>query len=66
MAAKVERELDGATTDTAYKGSFAPGGRAPAGAVPALDVPIYAVDALVRRSEPLQETVLGVAGQGAT
>jgi len=31
-----------------------------------LDVPIYAVDALVRRAEALQETVLGrAAGQGA-
>jgi hypothetical protein len=27
-----------------------------------LDVPIYAIDALVRRSEPLQETVLGRQG----
>jgi hypothetical protein len=66
VAAEVERELDGAATDTSYKGSFAPGGRAPDGAFAGLDVPIYAVDALVRRSEPLQETVLGVAGQGAT
>jgi hypothetical protein len=28
-------------------------------------VPIYAIDMLVRRSEQLQETVLGAAGQGA-
>jgi hypothetical protein len=28
----------------------------------ALDVPIYAIDALVRRAEALQETVLGRQG----
>jgi NADH-quinone oxidoreductase subunit G len=65
VAAEVERALDGAAGDTAYKGSFAPNGRAAPKADTSLDVPIYAIDMLVRRSEPLQETVLGAAGQGA-
>jgi len=52
-----------APTDTQYKGSFAANARAASGETGVLDVPIYAIDALVRRSEPLQETVLG--GQGA-
>ncbi len=68
VTAALEAELGGARApappDTQYKGSFAPGGRtAPIGAAQ-LDVPIYAIDALVRRSEPLQETVLGRAEQG--
>jgi NADH-quinone oxidoreductase subunit G len=66
VAADLERELDGAgqlaPTDTHYKGAFAPGARAPAQTDGSLDVPIYAVDALVRRSAPLQETVLGRQG----
>jgi NADH-quinone oxidoreductase subunit G len=69
VAADLERELDGARelspADTQYKGSFAPTARAAAVAVSDLDVPIYAIDALVRRSAPLQETVLGQKGQGA-
>jgi NADH-quinone oxidoreductase subunit G len=63
VAADLERELGSAgelsPTDTQYKGSFAPGGRAASVDGGELDVPIYAIDALVRRSEPLQETVLG-------
>jgi NADH-quinone oxidoreductase subunit G len=65
VAAEVERELDGAALDALYRGSFAPNGRAAMDADAVLDVPIYAIDALVRHSEPLQETVLGRAGQGA-
>jgi NADH-quinone oxidoreductase subunit G len=67
ITAEVERELgagrDLAPADTQYKGSFAPNGRAASIDVAALDVPIYAIDALVRRSEPLQETVQGRAGR---
>ncbi|HEY3515468.1 MAG TPA: molybdopterin-dependent oxidoreductase, partial [Gammaproteobacteria bacterium] len=63
----LERELDAARdlspADTQYKGSFAPSGRAGSVDGAVLDVPIYAIDALVRRSEPLQETVLGRGGQ---
>ena len=67
VAAEVERELGAARdlspADTQYKGSFAPSGRAAPVDGAVLDVPIYAIDALVRRSEPLQETVLGRGGQ---
>jgi NADH-quinone oxidoreductase subunit G len=51
--------------DTGYKGSFAVSGRAVAAAGVELDVPIYAIDAVVRRAEALQQTVLGRAGRGA-
>jgi NADH-quinone oxidoreductase subunit G len=64
VLADLDRELGGATlssTETAYAGSFAASGGA-VGTVPELDVPIYAVDALVRRSEVLQETVLAHGG----
>jgi NADH-quinone oxidoreductase subunit G len=63
VTAEVERELGEAAelapVDTHYKGSFAPNGRGVSTDGESLDVPIYAIDALVRRSEPLQETVLG-------
>jgi NADH-quinone oxidoreductase subunit G len=51
----------------AYRGSFAVGGSSASETVRAgeLDVPIYAVDALVRRSEPLQQTALAVRAKGA-
>jgi NADH-quinone oxidoreductase subunit G len=69
VSAELERELESARdlqpTDTLYKGSFAPTARPVAIAGVNLEVPIYAVDALVRRAAPLQETVLGRAGQGA-
>jgi NADH-quinone oxidoreductase subunit G len=69
VSAELERELGAAAQlavdDTAYKGSFTAGVRAVAMAGVSLDVPIYAVDALVRRAEALQATVLGRAGQGA-
>jgi NADH-quinone oxidoreductase subunit G len=43
-----------------YRGSFTAGGAAPQARFEGdLDVPIYAVDAVVRRSEPLQQTRLG-------
>jgi hypothetical protein len=68
VTAEIEREL-GATgelgsTDTQYRGSFAANvrGAPPTDNSVALDVPIYAVDALVRRAEPLQETVHGRQG----
>jgi hypothetical protein len=67
VAAEVERELEAArdlpSADTQYRGSFAPTGRAASVDAAELDVPIYAIDALVRRSEPLQETVQGRAGR---
>jgi NADH-quinone oxidoreductase subunit G len=64
VAAEVGRELEVALApvDTLYKGSFAPSGRAASVSGLVLDVPIYAIDMLVRRSEPLQETVLGRQG----
>jgi hypothetical protein len=68
VTADLERELDDARNlapaDTHYKGSFTPhtqGAPSTAAAV-ALDVPIYEIDALVRRSQPLQDTVLGRQG----
>jgi NADH-quinone oxidoreductase subunit G len=51
-----------APADTSYKGSFAPSSRSQAAAGAVLDVPIYSIDALVRRAEALQETVLGRQG----
>ena len=66
VTAEVEREIGDARSlapgDTQYRGSFATSPRAAAADNTTLDVPIYAIDALVRRSEPLQETVLGRAG----
>ena len=68
VTADLERELDGAHVlfpeDAQYKGSFAPHTHAalPVAGTLALDVPIYEIDALVRRSQPLQETVLGRQG----
>jgi NADH-quinone oxidoreductase subunit G len=66
VTADVERELGEAcqlaAAETQYKGSFVPTGRAVPSEGVVLDVPIYAIDALVRRSEPLQETVLGRQG----
>jgi NADH-quinone oxidoreductase subunit G len=70
ISAELESELGAARelepTATKYAGSFAPAPRAapPAGAV--LDVPIYAVDALVRRSEPLQDTAVARAARQGT
>jgi len=70
IAAALERELGAAReldpADTGYKGSFAVSGRAVSMAGVDLDVPIYAIDAVVRRAEALQQTVLGRAGQSAT
>jgi hypothetical protein len=66
VTAEVERELGDArelkAADTQYKGAFAPTARAAAADGASLDVPIYAIDALVRRSKPLQETVHGRQG----
>ncbi|HVS24346.1 MAG TPA: molybdopterin-dependent oxidoreductase, partial [Gammaproteobacteria bacterium] len=62
VSAALEQELGGRPelTPERYRGSFAASGNGGAYAVDAstLDVPIYAVDALVRRSEPLQLTAL--------
>jgi NADH-quinone oxidoreductase subunit G len=69
VTAEVERELGDARelkpTDTQYKGSFAATARAATAGSATLDVAIYEIDALVRRSRPLQETVLGRAERGA-
>ncbi len=72
VLAALEEELGDASRPqpgaTAYSGSFAANGAAASEAATQadeLDVPIYAVDAVVRRSEPLQETVLGRAAAGS-
>ena len=59
----LRRELGEAPPpDNSYRGSLSIEALEPVDVDPAvLDVPIYAVDAVVRRSEPLQETVLGRA-----
>jgi NADH-quinone oxidoreductase subunit G len=66
VSAALEHELGGqpAVGAERYRGSFAAAGGSGAYAVDAreLDVPIYAVDALVRRSEPLQHTELAQRG----
>ena len=48
-----------APPDNGYRGSFAVSLDAAETGLEGVDVPIYAVDALVRHSEPLQQTVLG-------
>ena len=56
----LRRELgDPAPPDNGYRGSFAVSLDAAETVLEEIDVPIYAVDALVRHSEPLQQTVLG-------
>jgi NADH-quinone oxidoreductase subunit G len=66
VSADLERELGGrpALGVERYRGSFAASGAGDAHATDAreLDVPIYAVDAVVRRSEPLQHTELAQRG----
>ncbi len=75
VSAALEQELGGRTEPTAehgaYKGSFAPNG-ADKGSVPPskldsleLDVPIYAIDAVVRRSEALQLTAVAQRAKAA-
>jgi NADH-quinone oxidoreductase subunit G len=65
VAAALEQVLGVGVTEPqadlgGYRGSFAVAAEAPAAPVEGvLDVPIYAVDAVVRRSEPLQQTRLG-------
>jgi NADH-quinone oxidoreductase subunit G len=66
-AVEVRDELAGrlradAPPDTRYQGEFEAGGETrPAVALELLDVPIYAVDALVRRAAALQATRLALA-----
>jgi NADH-quinone oxidoreductase subunit G len=66
ISAELERELGAARElqpgEGQYKGSFAANGRGAPIPGAALDVPIYAIDALVRRAEALQDTVLGRQG----
>ena len=68
ISAELERELESARelppSETQYKGSFVAHARGTAVSAGSLDVPIYAIDALVRRAEALQETALARAGQG--
>jgi NADH-quinone oxidoreductase subunit G len=62
IVAAIERELGGLSIDMSvseYRGSFSPAGSVAHGENPELDLGIYAVDAVVRRSSALQETVLG-------
>jgi NADH-quinone oxidoreductase subunit G len=70
VAAEIKHQLGGhgepQPEHNAYDGSFAPAAGRCAEALDAgLDVPIYAVDAVVRRSEALQQTVLARSGNGA-
>ncbi len=46
------------SSDTAYRGSFSATAEQPEVSLADLDVPIYSVDALVRRALPLQETAI--------
>jgi NADH-quinone oxidoreductase subunit G len=66
VTAEIERELgaerEPPPADTQYKGAFVPNVRSVPVHAADLDLPIYAIDALVRRSEPLQDTVLGRQG----
>jgi NADH-quinone oxidoreductase subunit G len=66
ISAELERELGAARelqpADTHYKGSFVANARGRTVPIGALDVPIYAIDSLVRRAEALQQTVLGRQG----
>ena len=56
----LRRELgEPESPDNGYRGSFAASLDPADASVEEIDVPIYAVDAVVRRSEPLQQTVLG-------
>ncbi len=60
VRAALRRELgEPAPPDNGYRGSFAVSLDAAETGLEGVDVPIYAVDALVRHSEPLQQTVLG-------
>jgi NADH-quinone oxidoreductase subunit G len=62
IVAAIERELGGFMLDATgsdYRGSFVPAGSVARSDGADLDVPIYAIDAVVRRSVALQETVLG-------
>jgi len=62
IVAALEREIGGrgvTTADSGYRGSFVPIVSSVHVNGAELDVPIYEVDAVVRRSEPLQQTVLG-------
>jgi NADH-quinone oxidoreductase subunit G len=70
IADEIRHELGGhgepQPEHNAYLGSFAPAaGRCAEALEQNLDVPIYAVDAVVRRSAALQETVLGRQGNDA-
>jgi NADH-quinone oxidoreductase subunit G len=62
VTAALEQELGIAKAlkpgDTAYRGAFAPTATAPSVAAADLEVGIYAVDAVVRRSPALQQTAL--------
>ncbi len=51
-------QLGEVSTDTAYRGSFSATAEQPEVSLADLDVPIYSVDALVRRALPLQETAI--------
>jgi NADH-quinone oxidoreductase subunit G len=67
ISAELERELgaerDLSRDETQYRGGFSPSARSAVAVTGVeLDVPIYAIDALVRRAEALQETVLGRQG----
>jgi NADH-quinone oxidoreductase subunit G len=67
VAAALERELGGgpAAPRSEYRGKFTPSlDRCEIGGAP-VDVPIYSVDGVVRRSEALQQTRLALEAKGA-
>ncbi|HEX7079588.1 MAG TPA: NADH-quinone oxidoreductase subunit NuoG [Gammaproteobacteria bacterium] len=57
----VRAEIDDVTPDNAYRGQFEAGLEGEPVGLEELDVPIYSVDAVVRRSLPLQRTVFARA-----
>jgi NADH-quinone oxidoreductase subunit G len=66
VIAALERELGGVTLEGSvgeYRGSFAPAGGTAQADAAELDVPIYGIDAVVRRSAALQQTVLAGGAQ---
>src|SRR5690606_19158652 len=60
----VRRAVGEIRAHTSYSGQSAGAGDAVQVALDELDVPIYSVDAVVRRSEPLQRTVFARGAKG--
>jgi NADH-quinone oxidoreductase subunit G len=60
----VTAALEGVEPDNIYRGQFEPTLEGEQVALDEIDVPIYSVDAVVRRSEPLQSTVFAEGRDG--